>query len=91
MNIKNTGNTPTYRKGISETIIDVTLTNDLNYTELKNWTVLNTDSLSDHAIITFTTHLQDSKTVEMFRNVRRLRFGGVQGSPRVQLRPPQAR
>lgn len=73
LNLENKGNTPTFQNAIRQTILDLTLTNNLKYTKIEKWEVLKEDSLSDHSTIMFTTSIQDEKTEEPFRNIRKMR------------------
>lgn len=50
----NTGNSPTFRRATSSSVIDLTfITEDLSG-RIENWCVLETETLSDHNCITFT-------------------------------------
>jgi len=73
LNIENIGNTPTFQNAIRQTILDLTITNRLKYTTIKEWQVLDIDSLSDHSIISFTSSIQDAKTEEPHRSIRRMK------------------
>lgn len=73
LNIENIGNTPTFQNAIRQTILDLTITNRLKYTTIKEWQVLDIDSLSDHSIISFTSRIQDAKTEEPHRSIRRMK------------------
>lgn len=73
LNIENIGNTPTFQNAIRQTILDLSITTRLRYTTIKEWTVLDIDSLSDHSIISFTTSIQEQRTEEPYRNIRKMR------------------
>jgi len=73
LNVINVGNTPTFSNRIRNTIIDLTLTNNLSYSSISNWKVLDQDSLSDHSTISYEVRLQDTTAEDQYRNIRRLR------------------
>ena len=63
--VENVGTTPTWRRGASKSIIDITLT--LNVTDVNQWRVTNEVSFSDHKLISYTVGVPVSETV-MTRN-----------------------
>ena len=53
LKVANEGNTPTFSSANGETIIDVTITTSNIIDKIKDWQVLEEESLSDHRYITF--------------------------------------
>lgn len=91
LNICNVGDSPTFSNAIRETVLDLTITNNLNYSILKEWKVLDTDSLSDHNTIFFTINLQDSNETEPYRNIRKLRTQFFRTFLKKNFAPPKTR
>ena len=50
LHIENSGNKPTFENKRCNSVIDITLTNDLMNKDIKNWKVIN-NTLSDHNMI----------------------------------------
>lgn len=56
----NIGNTPTFQRNNSESIIDITIADIKHSNWVTNWRVMEEESLSDHAYITFTLVIPDA-------------------------------
>lgn len=53
LEILNVGDTPTFRSGTREEVIDITLCSNQIMNKIRNWRVEEEDTLSDHSLITF--------------------------------------
>lgn len=60
--IQNTGNTPTFERFQSSSIIDLTLSSESLAGKVKNWHVMEEESLSDHKYIYF--EIERQRTIE---------------------------
>jgi len=63
MIICNRGNAPTFQRGNTGSIVDITLASHGLSTRMKNWRVSDTTSLSDHNYIRFDTRMRTQDTV----------------------------
>lgn len=59
--LHNQGNEPTFRRGTSHSIIDLTLTSDNIATKISNWQVLEEESMSDHMYIYYEVNDDNKK------------------------------
>lgn len=66
----NIGNTPTFKSANGETIIDVTITTRTIANRIKEWKVLEEESLSDHRYISFQV-TSKTETLPSMRNPKR--------------------
>nr|CAI5860539.1 unnamed protein product [Callosobruchus analis] len=76
--VHNTGNTPTFSRGLTQSYIDLTIYTSNLAKDIAKWEVLNEESLSDHHFIYFEVGKKKETVPKLLGNTSRNQLGEIQ-------------